>query len=103
MTAAVRDVAPYSPDDDLRLRFPEWDVVRVGDLPVDVGEVMLPKRKTILLSRCIHDADPEYAIAHLIAHLDLHKIGGPFTKAQEDEARMLALWRLDREDDREVA
>lgn len=95
--AALRDVAPYSPATDMRTRYPEWDIVRVSDMPEDVGEVFLPKRQTILVARSLYDTDTDYTIAHLIAHLDLHQIGGPFTHEQEMQAKYLATIRLDRE------
>lgn len=95
VSTAVRNVAPYSPTEDMKARYPEWDVVRVTDMPEDVGEVFLPKRKTILVARSLHDADPDYVVAHLIAHLDLHAIGGPFSHEQEMQARYFAQLRLD--------
>lgn len=70
----------------------------MAELPTDVGEVFLPARQLILVSREILDRDPDYAYAHLVAHLDLHPVGGPFSRAQEQEARMVAEIRLDRDD-----
>lgn len=97
MPSAERTIDAYMPIVDLKSRHPEWCVKVISDLPADIGEIYLPKRKTVLIARAIHDADPAYAYAHICAHLDLHNIGGPFTAKQEGEAKTLADIRLDRE------
>ena len=104
MYAAMRSIDLYCPFADLASRYPGWNIQLMADLPAKIGEVFLPQERTLLLSKTKHDTDPQLVVAHAVAHLDLHQIGGPFTLVQEQEATMLAEWRLDRVCDRsEVA
>lgn len=100
MHAAVRTIDTYCPLADLAERHPGWQIHLVSDLAPDIGEIFLPQRRTLLLSKTKHDTDPALVVAHAVAHLDLHRIGGPFSKAQEEEATMVAEFRLDREGSR---
>ena len=100
MHAAVRTIERYCPLADFAERHPGWDIQLVSDLTPDIGEIFLPQRKMLLLSRAKHDEDPGLVVAHAVAHLDLHRIGGPFTLVQEQEATMLAEFRLDRAESR---
>lgn len=100
MPKGVRLIDRYSPMADLGARHPGWDVQLVSDLPSDLGEIFLPKRRTILIARALYEEDPDLAVAHACAHLDLHRITGAFSRAQEVEADTLADIRLDREGSR---
>lgn len=94
----VRAIASYDPSADFAERYADWTLY-ISDMPGDIGEVFLPGRKNILLSREVHEKDPDYALAHVIAHLDLeHEIGGPFSHDEEMQARYFAQVRLDTAD-----
>lgn len=96
LPASVRTIDTYNPLEDLCAH--GWTLRVVTGLGTDYAEVFLPKRKAILVSKILHDDDPDRLIAHLVAHLDLHpcSIGGSFTAEQEDAAETLAEIRLDR-------
>lgn len=96
LPASHRTIDAYDPLQDLCDH--GWTLRIVTGLGTDYAEVFLPKRKAVLVSKILHDEDPDRLIAHLVAHLDLHEVhlGGPFTPAQEDQAETLAEIRLDR-------
>jgi hypothetical protein len=95
---ALRAIARYDPSADFADRYPDWTLF-VSDLPEGIGEVFLPGRLTVLVSRTVHEKDADYAVAHVTAHMDLdHPIGGPFSHDEEMQARFLAQVRLDSAD-----
>lgn len=99
MHASMRPLDVYCPFADMEARHPGWSIQLVSNLPDGAQEVFLPRRKTLVLSKELHDKDPEMVVAHAVGHLDLHTIGGPFTHEQEMHAQFLATVRLDRERD----
>ena len=104
MCRATRTILRYDPIADLRARWAGWDIRVISGLDDDTAEVFLPARRTCLLSRALYSLDPHRLVAHVVAHLDLHRVhvGGQFTPAQEEEAELLAQMRLDREDQRRL-
>lgn len=92
-----RKIETYSPRSDAILRWSDWTIELTNLHGVD--ELICPKRRTLLLDGQVWRDDPELAIAHGVAHLDLHldHMGRSLTRDQENEAQWLALVRLDRE------
>jgi hypothetical protein len=84
----------YHPEVDLAERWPDWWLFDTPDLPR--GERFSPTLKTILFNS---GGDREWAVAHLLAHLDLgHHLAmreGTFTSAQEADADLLRRIRMD--------
>lgn len=88
------EIAPFSPQAELRERWPEW-TVHVTSLH-GVNEVIDGPRQVILIDASDHDGE-DWALAHALAHLDLeHHLSGPggaFSAEQESQADWLArLW-----------
>lgn len=91
----VRAIAKYDPSADFAERYADWTLF-ISEMPGDIGEIFLPGRRTALVSRAMYEKDADYAVAHVIAHMDLdHPIGGPFSHDQEMQAKFLAQVRLD--------
>ena len=64
MYASSRPLDTYCPFADMEARYPEWSIRLVPSLPDGAREVFLPRRKTLVLSKELHDKDPEnYATA----------------------------------------
>ena len=85
----------YEPLVDMWARWPGWQVQR---RPLeDAAEVITPDAKLVLLDCDVYNEDPELALAHAIAHLDLHMgSSGDFTEQQCQDADFYAELRLDR-------
>lgn len=82
----------YDAAEDLAGRYPGWGVLW---RPIGCREVIHPVTRLIVLDVSL-EGDQE-ALAHAVAHLDLHLDGeGPFTASQEDQASFLAQVRMDR-------
>jgi hypothetical protein len=64
-------------------------------IPIHFEELFLPRRRLVVLSRSVFDADPDFTRAHAVCHLSLHHVdtGGPFTDDECDQASEVArLW-----------
>lgn len=83
----------YQPEADLAARWPDWAFFETTDIPR--GEHFSTVHQSILVNS---GGDREWAVAHVLAHLDLgHHLmdGGTFTEAQEADADLMASIRLD--------
>jgi hypothetical protein len=93
MLRGERVCETYRPEADFVERWPEWSVFDTSDLPP--GERFSPTLRTVLMNS---DGDREWAMAHVVAHLDLaHHLmmdEGTFSEAQEADAEGLAGIRL---------
>jgi hypothetical protein len=102
-SAPLRAVAEhrYDPWADARQRFPEWRF-EVKPLDNDAPEIISHRRKLVQLDAHYHSRDPEFTMAHVIAHLDEHRDAGPRLSADVcAQADYYAMVRLDRESNRE--
>lgn len=95
MTATEWDRAPYDPKTDALVRGWTWVVT-----DLDCDEQVCPNKQRIYLSFESASSDQEMALAHALAHVDLHALltVAEFTLDQEKEAEDLALLRLGRFD-----
>src|SRR4051812_14281737 len=93
--SASRSVERYSPLLDMNARWPGWRV-RFASLWGDCDEAFYPDRRLIVLDP---GDDPEWAVAHATAHLDLEHwsvgVAVQFSAEQEADADGLARLRLD--------
>ena len=88
----------YDPAADARLRWPHWKFITT-DFHGVTTELLCPSKHTTLMDKAWYDEDPDYALAHQVAHLDLghhENYGRPYTEADEEEADWLADLRLGR-------
>jgi hypothetical protein len=85
----------HQPEDELKVRWPEWSVLDTVDLPLGSEAFYVPLKAVAVNS----DGDREWAMAHVLAHLDLGhhltKPDGDFGVTEEDEADLMARIRLD--------
>ena len=90
----------YDPRTDLIDRWPDWRIERTDLHGLD--ELIAVGKKLILIDTEAYDHDPTFAVAHALAHIDLHRdhLSHLVTIQQEAEATMLADIRLDREGSR---
>ena len=96
-----RAIALYDPAADMAARYPDWQVVVMTRLPKDAREMWVEECKMVAVGADTYEADPQYVLAHLVAHLDWeHDLVGPFAHEQEMQAKFLAQVRLDREETR---
>lgn len=76
--------------------YPGWVLVRQ---PISAAEIIHPDTHIIVLPEVVPDL--MLAVAHCLAHLDLHMAdaaGRPFTREECGQADWLARLRLDRHD-----
>jgi len=97
MSNSYRLISRYNAFNDQLARHPNW-TVKVTELH-GLGEVFdLPMRLALVDPA---QRGPHYAVAHVLAHLDLGHVnprsGGRFTAEQEADAHWLACLRLDEE------
>lgn len=94
---SVRAIASYDPTADFAERYPDWTLY-LSETPASAQEIYLPDLRNIFVSRLAWERDPDYALAHVVAHLDMdHEFDGPFSHEVEMQAKYLATVRLDRE------
>lgn len=77
-------------------RYPGW---RVCTRPLDgFDEMIVGGARLALIDVGAYERDPDYWLAHMSVHLDLHgdDLGDEFTRVQEDEAHWLATVALGR-------
>lgn len=80
-------------------KWPDWHIGRC-DLQGRAPELIARTIRIILVDTQQWDADPEWAQAHAVAHLELGHLQGPgsVTTAQENAADKLARKMLGRKD-----
>jgi hypothetical protein len=93
MKRSERVYEKHQPERELTERWPEWSVFDTPDLD-PMGERFHFELRAILMNS---DGDREWMSAHVLAHLDLghHLAVGEITEAEESDANMLVLIRLD--------
>lgn len=87
----------YDPCADFALRWPTWVTHLVALATSD--EIFIECERLVLIDMSAYSYDPWFAMAHVVAHLDLHLglLDDAITPDQESEANTLAAIRLDRE------
>lgn len=97
----ARVIEDYNALADARSRYSNWRIVLDSEGAPEEIDCL---ERTIYLNPC---TSLEYAVAHVIAHLDLGHLcihsAAQFTGQQERDAHDLATLRLDQEGSREVA
>lgn len=95
MLHTKREFEAYDPGAELSAKWPGW---KVSPRPLEgIPEVWSVRRKTVLLDEGWYGRDPDMALAHVLAHLDLgHHLRMPLAARDEADADGLAMLRLDR-------
>jgi hypothetical protein len=94
MTLNSRELVAFDPLQDWSSRWSAWKL-RLTPLPGDCNERFYPDSREVHIDPA---GDPEWAVAHATAHLDLrhHLVAlDGFTPEQEADADGLARLRLD--------
>lgn len=102
MCRALRQILQYDPWQDIKDRFPEWTVSVVDGIGEVPAALFLPKIRKCIVSKIVHDVDPERMMSFVAAHLHLGGFsGGEFSAEQDDLASSLADVWLDRPESRD--
>ena len=99
MSDEPRIVATYNAAADGAMRWPDWRILTTNFHGVTT-ELLCPSKRAVLVDQEWYEQDPEWAVAHQVAHLDLGHhldLGRPYTSEDEAQADWLAQLRLDRE------